>query len=81
MVLPWQEEASFITGVHLPVDGGLTIQLQDDFARKVLTTTRPPLRSCELCKGLVLAGPCGLLPPCACFVGSQNAFELHEASS
>merc|ERR1739848_718623 len=30
------EEASFITGVHLPVDGGLTIQLQDDFARKVL---------------------------------------------
>ena len=36
VVLPWQEEASFITGVHLPVDGGLTIQLQDDFARKVL---------------------------------------------
>ena len=36
VVLSWQEEASFITGVHLPVDGGLTIQLQDDFARKVL---------------------------------------------
>ena len=35
-MLSWQEEASFITGVHLPVDGGLTIQLQDDFARKVL---------------------------------------------
>ena len=35
-MLSWQEEASFITGVHLPVDGGLTTQLQDDFARKVL---------------------------------------------
>ena len=26
------DEASFITGVLLPVDGGLTVQLQEDLA-------------------------------------------------